>query len=158
MTQENIDRFNGYLEGFTALGVDAENMVPALAAAMQMPEENVQAFMGEQFPAMIGMLQSLSEMQTDFVGLLGLMGSNVAIFEQVPAGLDHYELLVTTMQAEVSNYDKVASLPDFRMFTWFFVIPGVLLIGIAAVGLLLDGRKEPEVQAQPIQEREPQLV
>ena len=31
MTQENIDKFNGYLAGFAALGVDAENMVPALA-------------------------------------------------------------------------------------------------------------------------------
>jgi hypothetical protein len=50
MTQENIDKFNGYLDGFTALGVDAENMVPALAAAMQMPEENVQAFMGSSSP------------------------------------------------------------------------------------------------------------
>ena len=104
------------------------------------------------------MLQGLPQMESDFSGLLGLMGDNVGIFEQVPAGLDHYEPLVTTMAAEVENYDKVASLPDFRLFTWFFVIPGVLLIGIAAVGLLLDGRKEPEVQAQPIQEREPQLV
>ena len=29
MTQENIDKFNGYLDGFTALGFYAENMVPA---------------------------------------------------------------------------------------------------------------------------------
>ncbi len=158
MTQENIDKFNGYLAGFTALGVDAENMMPALAGAMQMPEEDVQAFMGQQFPAMSGMFQGLPQMETDFSGLLGLMGNNVGIFEQVPAGLDHYEPLVTTMVAEVENYDKVASLPDFRLFTWFFVIPGVLLVGLAAVGLLLDGRKEPESQPQPMQEREPQLV
>ena len=50
MTQENIDKFNGYLDGFTALGFYAENMVPALAAAMQMPEENVPAFMGGAAP------------------------------------------------------------------------------------------------------------
>ena len=159
MTQENIDRFNGYLAGFTALGVDAENMVPALAAAMQMPEEDVQAFMGQQFPAMSGMLQGLPQMESDFAGLLGLMESNVAVFEQVPAGLDHYEPLVTTMEAEVENYDKVASLPDFRLFTWFFVIPGLLLVGIAAAGLLLDSRKEEqELVPEPIQERESQLV
>ena len=41
MTQENIDRFNGYLDGSTALCVDAENTAPASAAVMQMPEENV---------------------------------------------------------------------------------------------------------------------
>ncbi len=158
MTQENIDKFNGYLAGFTALGVDAENMVPVLAGAMQMPEEDVQAFMDQQFPAMSGMLQGLPQMETDFSGLLGLMGSNVGIFEQVPAGLDHYEPLVTTMEAQVENYDKVASLPDFRLFTWFFVIPGVLLVGLATAGLLLDGRKEAEPAAEPTQEREPQLV
>ncbi len=158
MTQENIDKFNGYLAGFTALGVDAENMVPVLAGAMQMPEEDVQAFMGAQFPAMTGMLQGLPQMESDFAGLLGLMDSNVGIFEQVPAGLDHYEPLVTTMEAQVENYDKVASLPDFRLFTWFFVIPGVLLVGLATAGLLLDGRKEAEPAAEPTQEREPQLV
>ncbi len=164
MTQENIDKFNGYLAGFTALGVDAENMVPALAAAMQMPEEDVQAFMGDQFPAMTGMLQSLPDMQTDFTGLLGLMGNNVAIFEQVPAGLDHYEPLVTTMQAEVGNYDKVAALPNFRLFTWFFVIPGVLLVGLAAAGLLLDGSKAgrggkgDDVMPDVTRDREPQPV
>jgi hypothetical protein len=158
MTQENIDKFNGYLAGFTALGVDADNMVPALAAAMQMPEEDVQAFMGQEFPAMTGMLVGLPQMESDFSGLLGLMDNNVGIFEQVPAGLEHYEPLVTTMEAEVDNYDKVASLPNFRLFTWFFVIPGVLLVGLAAVGLVLDGRKEPEPVQARIQERERQLV
>ena len=100
-------------------------------------------------------------MQTDFAGLLGLMGSNVAIFEQVPAGLDHYEPLVTTMQAEVSNYDKVASLPDFRMFTWFFVIPGVILVGLAVTALMLDRRKkddDADVTPEVIRERTPELV
>ncbi len=141
MTQENIDKFNGYLAGFTALGVDAGNMVPALAQAMQMPESDVEAFMGQQFPAMTQMLQGLDQMQSDFSGLLGLMDSNVGIFERVPAGLDHYEPLVTTMQAERGNYDKVASLPDFRLFTWFFVIPGVVLVALAAAGLLADRRR-----------------
>ena len=161
MTQESIDKFNGYLAGFTALGVDAENIVPALAAAMQMPEENVQAFMGEQFPAMAGMLQILPAMQTDFAALLGLMGDNVVIFEQVPAGLDHYEPLVTTMQTEVSNYDKVASLPDFQMFTWFFVIPGLILVGLAVTALLLDRGKDDDVAdvtPEVIEERTPELV
>lgn len=138
MTQENIDRFNGYLAGFGALGVDAEKMVPALASAMKMPEQDVQAFMGAQFPAMTQMLQGLPQMEEDFSGLLGLMGANVGIFEQVPAGLDHYEPLVTTMQAEQENYDKVASLPNFRLFTWFFVVPGLLLVGFALVGLFVD--------------------
>ncbi len=136
MTQANIDKFNGYVAGFEALGIDAQNMVPALAGAMGMSEADVQAFIADQFPAMSATLQGLPQMQQDFAGLLTLMDDNVGIFEQVPAGLDHYEPLVTTMQAEVGDYDKVASLPDFRLFTWFFMIPGVILVALAIAGLM----------------------
>lgn len=137
MSQENIDQFNAYLAGFAAVGVDAENMVPALSQAMGMPEADVQAFMAAQFTGITTMLENLPEMEAAFGGLLGLMQDNVAIFEQVPAGLDHYEPLVTTMQEQRTNYDKVASLPDFTLFTWFFVIPGVLLVGLSVAGLIL---------------------
>lgn len=137
MSQENIDQFNAYLAGFAAVGVDAENMVPALSQAMGMPEADVQAFMAAQFVGITTMLEQLPEMEAAFGGLLGLMQENVAIFEQVPAGLDHYEPLVTTMQEQRTNYDKVASLPDFTLFTWFFVIPGVVLVGLAVTGLFV---------------------
>jgi hypothetical protein len=63
------------------------------------------------------------------------MGRNVGIFAQVPAGLRHYKPLVTTMQANVHNYEQVNSLPDFRLFTWFFVVPGALLVLLATFGL-----------------------
>jgi hypothetical protein len=141
MSQENIDQFNAYLAGFTAVGVDAENMVPALAEATGMPEEDVQAFMAAQFVGITAMLEQLPEMQAAFGELLGLMEENVAIFEQVPAGLAHYEPLVTTMQEQQANYDKVASLPDFTLFTWFFMIPGIVLVALALTGLFV--RREP---------------
>ncbi len=150
MSQENIDKFKGYVAGFEALGVDAQNMVPALAGAMGMSEADVQAFMAQQFPAMSATLQGLPQMQQDFTGLVGLMDANVGIFEKVPAGLDHYEPLVTTMQAEVGNYDKVAGLPDFRLFTWFFVIPGAILMALATAGLLRGVRKDDEPTAAKV--------
>ena len=142
MSQENIDQFNGYLAGFAAVGVDAENMVPALSEAMGMPEADVQAFMAAQFVGITTMLQELPEMEAAFGGLLGLMQANVTIFEQVPAGLDHYEPLVTTMQEQRVNYDKVSSLPDFTLFTWFFVVPGVLLVGLALTGLFVGRERD----------------
>lgn len=135
MTQENIDRFNAYLAGFEGMGADAQNLVPALMAATGMTEEQVQQYLGTEFPAMSQMLQGLPQMQQDFTGLMGLMGANVPIFEQVPAGLDHYKPLVDTMQGQQGNYDKISALPDFRLFTWFFVVPGVLLVALALVGL-----------------------
>jgi hypothetical protein len=145
MSQENIDTFKGYVAGFTALGVDAENMVPALAAAMGMTEEQVQGFLDQEFPAMSQTLQALPQMETDFSNLVGLMDSNVAVFEQVPAGLTHYEPLVTTMTSQRTNYDKVAGLPDFRLFTWFFVVPGTLLVLLSAAGLIAVKRDRSSV-------------
>ncbi len=158
MTQENIDKFNGYLAGFDAMGVDAQKLVPALAGAMGMSEEQVGEYMATEFPALSQMMQALPQMQQDFNGLLGLMNENVAIFEQVPGGLDHYKPLVDTMQAQRENYDKVASLPDFRLFTWFFVVPGALLVALAAFGLF-GNRKRDDVPVLPTSSRkEPQLV
>jgi hypothetical protein len=147
MSQENVDKFNAYLDGFEGMGTDAQNLGPALAAALGMSEEQVQAFFGSQFPSMAQMLQGLPQMQTDFSGLLALMDANVGIFERVPAGLEHYKPLVDTMQAERENYDKVAALPDFRLFTWFFVVPGVLLVAVALLGLFA-GRPDDDAVAQ----------
>ncbi|HEX9416279.1 MAG TPA: hypothetical protein VF895_06185 [Gaiellaceae bacterium] len=63
------------------------------------------------------------------------MGRNVGIFSQVPAGLKHYGPLVNTMQANVDNYRQVNSLPSFRLFAWFFMVPGAFLIMLAGYGL-----------------------
>ena len=158
MSQDNIDKFNGYLAGFGPMGAEAQNLVPAFAQATGMSEEEAGAYMATEFPAMFQMLQALPQMQTDFEGLLGLMGANVEIFEQVPGGLDHYKPLVDTMEAEVENYDKVAALPDFNLFTLFFAIPGVLLVAMAAFALF-GSRKQDDVPVLPGSNRkEPQLV
>lgn len=161
MTQENIDLFNGYLAGIGGMGAEAQNLVPAFATATGMTEEQAGEFMATEFPAMFQMMAALPQMQQDFEGLLGLMGNNVGIFEQVPGGLAHYEPLVVTMESQVENYDQIASLPDFRLFTWFFVIPGVLLVAMAAFGLF-GNRKQKDVVPFVInagtKDREPQLV
>jgi hypothetical protein len=130
------------------VGADATNMVPALAQATGMSEADVQTFMASQFPAMMQLLQGLPQMQEDFNNLLGLMGSNVEIFEQVPAGLEHYEPLVVTLQEQRPNYDKAASMPDFRAFTWVFLIPGIALVIIAATAILSE-RKRDSTAATP---------
>jgi hypothetical protein len=67
--------------------------------------------------------------------LMPMLGPAMPIFAKVPAGLAHYRPLVQTMQANVSDYASVDSLPDFRLFTWFFVIPGALLMLLAGWGL-----------------------
>jgi hypothetical protein len=135
MSAENLAKFQAYLKGFEGMQTDAAKLVPLLAQAMNMTPAQVQAMMATQLPSMAGLLQNMPQMRRDFGGLLGTMQQNVDIFGQVPAGLQHYEPLVTTMQANVDNYEQVSSLPDFRLFAVFFIVPGVLLILLAAFGL-----------------------
>jgi hypothetical protein len=135
MSAKSLATFQRYLEGFGGMQTDSAKLVPLLAQALHMTPAQVQTLMATQLPAMAAMLQNLPAMQRDFNGLLGTMQANVGIFSQVPAGLAHYEPLVTTMQANVDSYRQVNSLPDFRLFTVFFLVPGVLLILIAGYGL-----------------------
>jgi hypothetical protein len=106
-----------------------------LAQALHMTPTQVRRLMATQLPAMSAMLQHLPAMQRDFGGLLGTMQQNVGTFSRVPAGRAHYKPLVRTMQSNVDNYKQVNSLPDFRLFTFFFVVPGVLLILLSGYGL-----------------------
>ncbi len=137
-----LAKFHGYMQGFAGMQTDAAKLVPMLAQALNMTPAQVQAMMAQQLPAMSAMLQNMPAMQRDFNGMIGAMQQNVGIFQQVPAGLAHYQPLVTTMQANVDNYKQVNSLPSFRLFTWFFIIPGVLLMLIAGYGLFGTAVKE----------------
>jgi hypothetical protein len=79
-----------------------------------------------------------ASMQKQLAPLMPILQPVMPIFKQVPAGLRWYGPLVHTMQANVNNYQQVNSLPDFRLFTWFFVLPGALLILLAGYGLFGD--------------------
>ncbi len=138
MSAENLATFQAYLKGFQGTQTDAAKLIPLPAQAMNMTPVQVQQMMSQQIPTMAAMLQNLPQMQRDFGGLLGTMQENVGIFSQVPAGLDHYQPLVTTMQANVDNYEQVNSLPSFRLFAWFFIVPGLLLMLIASLGLITE--------------------
>jgi hypothetical protein len=146
MSSQNLGKFQGYLKGFQGMQTDAAKLVPMLAQALHMTPAQVQAMMGKQLPTMATMLANLPQMRRDFGGLLGTMQQNVGIFGQVPAGLKHYQPLVTTMQANVDNYRQVNSLPSFRLFAWFFFVPGALLILLAGVGLF-GGRTSTWIEA-----------
>jgi hypothetical protein len=75
------------------------------------------------------------QMQKQLTPLMPLLQPVLPIFKQVPAGLAWYKPLVTTMQANVSDYASVDSLPNFNLFAWFFAVPGALLMLLAGWGL-----------------------
>ncbi len=144
VTQATVNQFNGYMKGFGGMQVEGQKLVPALAQAMGVSNEQAAAYMAQEFPAMTGMLKGLPAMQRDFQGLMGAMAANTDIFAQVPGGIAHYKLLVETMQANVADYRSASSMPPFYLLPWFFIVPGLLLIGLSGWGLL-DGRKESHV-------------
>jgi hypothetical protein len=39
--------------------------------------------------------------------------------------------MIGAMSDNVDNYDAIKSLPSFKLFPWFFVVPGLLIIGLA---------------------------
>jgi hypothetical protein len=51
--------------------------------------------------------------------------------------------ILSTMRHNIGNYDGVAALPPFPLFPWFFVIPGVLIAGVAGVALARDRSGRP---------------
>ncbi len=68
-----------------------------------------------------------------------------------PTILMDFNPMVATMSDNVDNYEAVDALPPFGLFPWFFVIPGVLVAGLA--GLALRTRTE-----QPAASPAPSLV
>jgi hypothetical protein len=60
------------------------------------------------------------------------------------------------MQTNVDNYSKVNSLPSVRLFTWFFVVPGVLLMLNAGYGLW--GCPREDVEGRPPRHPNPRLM
>jgi hypothetical protein len=44
--------------------------------------------------------------------------------------------LLDKVQGNLGNYQAIAALPSFRLFPWFFVIPGVLILATALTALL----------------------
>jgi hypothetical protein len=54
-----------------------------------------------------------------------------AAFERQWVGIDEDMTgMLTTIQANLGNYNAVAALPTFTLFPWFFVAPGVLILAV----------------------------
>jgi hypothetical protein len=121
-----------YDKTFTALGPVASGGVAAsgeipklfadLASSLHMTQPQLAQFLNANYPAMAQMLQGFPQL--------------VPVFQNVPPGLVWYKPLVTTMQAQTSNYAKVDSLPNFNLFAWFFIVPGILLVLLAGFALI----------------------
>ncbi len=125
----------GVAIGGVQAGKESPQLIGALAQALKMTPAQVQNFLGTNFPAAAGLIGNLPKLKP--------------VFEKVPGGLDFYKSLVTTMQANVNDYASVDSLPNFNLFTWFFVIPGFLLMLLSGYGLWHEGALKIHHHAHP---------
>ena len=135
MSAQNLAKFQAYLKGFGGMQTDAAKLVPLLAQAMHMTPAQVQALMASSCRRWRRCCRTCRRCSATSAACSGRCSRTSASSPRCPAGLAHYEPLVTTMQANVDNYKQVNSLPDFRLFTVFFVVPGALLILLAGYGL-----------------------
>jgi hypothetical protein len=107
------------ITGASAAG-EAPKLFSTLASSLHVTEPQLAAMLDAEFPAAAKLLSDLPSL--------------APVFRQVPPGLNWYAPIISTMQHNVQNYAQVDSLPNFNLFTWFFVVPGALLVVLAALG------------------------
>ena len=119
------------LKQVAVAGVAAANeetaMMSGFSTALHMTPTQLNQYFEQKYPAM--------------ARLLGSMPAMSPVFSNVPPGLAFYEPLVMTMKNNINNYAQVDSLPNFNLFTWFFVVPGVLLVILSLLGLGVFSRR-----------------
>jgi len=116
MTVEEIETFRGYLDLVDAADAEAARDV---------------------LPALVG--SGAVDDSASFV-------SSASLNSQWPDIDADMSDLLDTMDANLGNYDSVASLPPFALFPWFFFVPG-LLVGLVALGTLAVLRRGREGRA-----------
>ncbi len=147
LNAETVSKFEGYLQGMGGVPAEGQKLMATLGAQFGMTPVELQAYMAKEYPSLAGLLQAMPQLQKDFGGLMTLMKDNTAVFAQVPAGLAHYEPLVNTMQGNVGNYRDVSSLPNFNLFTVFFMVPGALIALLAGYGLFAGRERRASIAA-----------
>lgn len=82
------------------------------------------------------------QLRVNALSMIAEAGGNPADYPAItqwsadwPTILTDFNPMVATMSDNVDNYEAVDALPSFDLFPWFFVIPGVLVAGLAVIAL-----------------------
>jgi hypothetical protein len=151
MTQANVDKFNGYIEGIKGTITDSQKFIPDLAQKLNMTSAQVDAFLAN-YPALSAMLAAMPQMQTDMGALVGIMAQDVQGFGQVTPALQHFDGLIKVMQANVKDFAKANQLQPMGIMPWFLIGPGIGITLLA--GWLLFAEYGSSTAVVPIGKRE----
>ncbi len=88
----------------------------------------------EVVPALEQQGRSAAEIKRRFPDLTRLNEGWIAILNDLTP-------MIGAMSDNVDNYQAISSLPAFGLFPWFFVLPGLLVAGLALVPLRRGGRR-----------------
>jgi hypothetical protein len=113
MTETKVGTFKGYMAEIDRADEEVRARVrPALARTLEVDDAEV----GRRFPA-------LDDLNQRWDGIDADMGD-----------------MLDTMDESLDNFAAVDALPPFSLFPWFFVLPGLLVAGLAAFALRSDRR------------------
>lgn len=116
-----FERLRAVAENGAAASGEVSALFTSLAGALNMTKPQLAAYLSANFPAMAKLLATFPALGPTF--------------KQIPPGLDWYAPIVSTLQANVTNYAQADSLPNLNMLTWAFVVPGGLLIIFSGLGI-----------------------
>jgi hypothetical protein len=119
MNQDQLDLFQGYMAEIRAADAESREVIrPAVEAA--------------------GVLDGV-----DFESEFSLLADFNGEWPIIDADMTD---LLDTMEGNLDNFAAVKALPPFDLFPWFFVIPGLLIAGLAAVTLRIGSSRRPSRQ------------
>lgn len=112
-TQELIDGASASLTVVTAMGQQMQaEMLPDLAAQLGMSQDELNAFMGQNFPATAAAMQTMPETLQRFEGFVGVFAMN----------LDNYETIQPV---------------SFTPIIWAMIIGGIIIILMGGWALII---------------------
>ncbi len=116
-----LDGFRPYMNSETIAGFQADM-------------DDIDAAVGEADQVLTPLVESTLGLSAD--GITDEYGSYSTFVDEWPDIYADMSDMLTTMDANLDNFAAVDALPPFALFPWFFLIPGVLIVGISTWGLI----------------------
>jgi len=126
-TQELIDGSNGALVTVGTMGTEMSGtMLPALAEQLGMSGDELQAFLGENFPA------------------------TSAALETLPASMERFQGLVGTFEANLDNYRTMEPV-SFAPIIWTVIVGGAVMFVMGLWALVTTERRAGSIGVEQVE-------